>query len=30
LPLERFAEAFSLLEAGLPGKVILCPNGSSR
>lgn len=29
LPLERFAEAFSLLEAGLPGKVILCPNGSS-
>ncbi len=30
LPLERFAEAFSLLEAGLPGKVILCPDGSSR
>jgi threonine 3-dehydrogenase len=30
LPLERFAEAFSLLEAGLPGKVILCPNGSPR
>jgi threonine 3-dehydrogenase len=30
LPLERFAEAFSLLEAGLPGKIILCPNGSSR
>jgi threonine 3-dehydrogenase len=30
MPLERFAEAFSLLEAGLPGKVILCPDGSSR
>jgi threonine 3-dehydrogenase len=30
VPLERFADAFSMLQAGLAGKVILCPNGSSR
>jgi threonine dehydrogenase-like Zn-dependent dehydrogenase len=30
LPLDRFAEAFSLLQGGLAGKVILCPNGSPR
>ena len=30
MPLDRFAEAFSLLQSGLAGKVILCPNGSPR
>jgi threonine 3-dehydrogenase len=30
VPLEKFADAFSMLQAGLAGKVILCPNGSSR
>jgi threonine dehydrogenase-like Zn-dependent dehydrogenase len=30
VPLERFADAFSMLQSGLAGKVILCPNGSSR
>jgi threonine 3-dehydrogenase len=30
IPLERFADAFSMLQKGLPGKVILCPNGSLR
>jgi threonine 3-dehydrogenase len=30
MQLDRFAEAFSLLESGLAGKVLLCPNGSSR
>jgi threonine 3-dehydrogenase len=30
VPLERFADAFSMLQAGLPGKVILCPNGESH
>ena len=30
LPLEKFADAFSMLQAGLAGKVILCPNGESR
>jgi threonine 3-dehydrogenase len=27
LPLERFEEAFAALGNGLPGKVLLCPNG---
>jgi threonine 3-dehydrogenase len=30
VPLEKFADAFSMLQAGLAGKVILCPNGGSR
>jgi threonine 3-dehydrogenase len=30
MPLDRFAEAFSLLQGGLAGKVILCPNGSAK
>jgi threonine 3-dehydrogenase len=29
LPLSRFTEAFSLLEKGLPGKIILYPDGSA-
>ncbi len=28
VPLERFADAFSMLQNGLAGKVILCPDGS--
>jgi len=28
LPLSRFEEAFRLLQGGLPGKVLLYPNGA--
>ncbi len=30
MPLERFADAFSLLQGGLAGKVLFYPNGTSR
>ncbi len=30
LPLEKFADAFSLLEAGKAGKILLYPNGSLK
>jgi threonine dehydrogenase-like Zn-dependent dehydrogenase len=30
MPLERFADAFSLLQGGLAGKVILYPEGSPK
>jgi threonine 3-dehydrogenase len=30
LPLDRFADAFSMLEGGLAGKVLFYPNGSLR
>jgi hypothetical protein len=28
MPLEKFADAFQLLEKGLAGKVLFTPNGS--
>jgi hypothetical protein len=27
LPLDKFADAFKMLEGGLPGKVLFYPNG---
>jgi threonine 3-dehydrogenase len=30
MPLEKFEDAFSLLESGQAGKVLLYPNGSSK
>jgi len=30
LPLENFADAFSLLESGEAGKILFYPNGSHK
>jgi hypothetical protein len=30
MPLDKFDEAFSLLESGQAGKVLLYPNGSPK
>jgi threonine 3-dehydrogenase len=30
LPLDKFADAFKMLEGGLPGKVLFYPNGVPR
>jgi threonine 3-dehydrogenase len=30
VPLDKFEEAFSLLESGLAGKILFYPNGASK